>query len=173
MTPTPTPPTRSTSAPDDGPAGVHTLTTIGYEGATVPGFLDALREGGVELLVDVRAVASSRRPGFAKTRLSANVEEAGIGYLHLRALGTPAEGRAAARSGRHAEMRRIFLEHLATEPAQQELAALADIIRGGRRVCILCFEADPAHCHRTLVAQALAQLVPITVDDLRPQVEVD
>ncbi|HYW06517.1 MAG TPA: DUF488 domain-containing protein, partial [Longimicrobium sp.] len=68
-------------------------------------FLDALAEAEIELLVDVRAVASSRRPGFAKTRLAANLAEAGIEYLHLRALGTPAEGRAAARAGKHHEMR--------------------------------------------------------------------
>ena len=150
-----------------------TVATIGYEGTTVPNFLETLRAGTVELLVDVRAVASSRRPGFAKTRLSANVEEAGIGYLHLRDLGTPADGRAAARSGRHAEMRRIFLKHLATEAAQDQLSDLADLVRGTRRVCLLCFEADPAHCHRTLVAQALAELVGIRIVDLRPPVDVD
>lgn len=150
---------------------MHTLTTIGYEGANVAGFLDALRRGGVELLVDVRAVASSRRPGFAKTRLSANVEEAGMSYLHLRALGTPADGRAAARAGRHEEMARIFLAHLETEAAQQELEVLAEIVRGGRRVCLLCFEADPAHCHRSLVARALAEQVPVRVQHLRPDVE--
>ena len=149
------------------------LATIGYEATTVASFLDALRAGGVELLVDVRAVASSRRPGFAKTRLSANVEEVGIGYLHLRDLGTPADGRAAARAGRHAEMRRIFLEHLATDAAQDQLADLADIVRGGRRTCLLCFEADPAHCHRTLVANALAELVPVRIEHLYPQHEVD
>lgn len=152
---------------------IHTLATIGYEGTTVPNFLDALRAGKVQLVVDVRAVASSRRPGFAKTRLSANVEEAGMGYLHLRALGTPAEGRAAARSGKHAEMRRIFLEHLATAAAQEQLADLVEIIRSGKRVCLLCFEANPGHCHRTLVAQAVAKLVPVHVENLRPQLETD
>ena len=151
----------------------YPLATIGYEATTVASFLDTLRAGGIELLVDVRAVASSRRPGFAKTKLSANVEEAGIGYLHLRDLGTPADGRAAARAGRHAEMRRIFLEHLAGDAAQRQLHDLAEIVRGGRRACLLCFEANPAHCHRTLVANALAELVPIRVDHLHPQVEVD
>jgi uncharacterized protein (DUF488 family) len=150
-----------------------TLCTIGYQGTTVPSFLETLHEGQVQLLVDVRAVASSRRPGFAKTRLSANVEEAGIGYLHLRALGTPAAGRAAARSGHHAEMRRIFQEHLATDAAQDQLSDLADIVRGSRRVCLLCFEADPAHCHRTLVAAALSELVPMTIVDLRPRIDAD
>ena len=151
--------------------GAPPLATIGYEGTTMRAFLDALRRAGVELLVDVRAVASSRRPGFSKTRLAANLEEAGIGYLHLRALGTPAEGRAAARAGRHAEMREIFGTHLATEGAQEELHALADLVRAGRRVALLCFEARPEHCHRSLVADALGAIVPIDVAHLAPELE--
>jgi uncharacterized protein (DUF488 family) len=149
-------------------AAAHPLATIGYEGATMQGFLAALAEAGVELLVDVRAVASSRRPGFSKTRLAANLEEAGIAYLHLRALGTPSDGRAAARAGRHDEMREIFREQLETRGAREELEVLAGIVTGGRRVALLCFEADPAHCHRTLVADALGRLVPVRVAHLRP-----
>jgi uncharacterized protein (DUF488 family) len=144
------------------------IATIGYEGATMQSFVEALTQAKVELLVDVRAVASSRRPGFSKTKLAANVGEAGIDYLHLRGLGTPSDGRAAARAGRHAEMHAIFAEHLATPAAQDELETLAELVRTGRRVCLLCFEADPAHCHRTLVAEALSALVPIKVDHLRP-----
>lgn len=139
------------------------LFTIGYEGATVAGFLEALREAGVELLVDVRAVASSRRPGFAKTALAANLGTISVDYLHLRGLGTPADGRAAARAGRHDEMRKIFLEHMKEDVAQEELARLAEIVRGDRAVCLLCFEADPAHCHRRYVVEALAPLVPFEV----------
>lgn len=150
-----------------------TVATIGYEGTTVPAFQEALREGGVDLLVDVRAVASSRRPGFAKTRLAANVEELGIEYLHLRGLGTPAEGRSAARAGRHDEMREIFMEHLATPAAQDELHRLADIVRSGRRVCLLCFEADPAHCHRSMVAAALTELMPIEIRHLAAEPDPD
>jgi uncharacterized protein (DUF488 family) len=145
-----------------------TLATIGYENATVPRFLETLQDAQVELLVDVRAVASSRRPGFAKTKLAANVFTIGIDYLHLRGLGTPAEGRAAARAGRHEEMRAIFHEHLETSEAQDELERLAELVRSGRRVCLLCFEADPAHCHRTLVAAALGEMMPLTVLDLIP-----
>ena len=152
-------------------AAAHPVATVGYEGTTVDAFLRTLRDASVELLVDVRAVASSRRPGFAKTRLAANLAEAGIDYLHLRGLGTPADGRAAARAGRHAEMHRIFGAHLATDEAQGELHALADLVQAGRRVALLCFEADPAHCHRTLVATALADLVPVRVTHLRPDAE--
>ncbi len=144
--------------------------TVGYEGTTVHTFLEALHKAPVELLVDVRAVASSRRPGFAKSALAANLQGAGIDYLHLRDLGTPAPGRAAARAGRHAEMRRIFLAHLETEAAQSALDTLADIVKAGRRVCLLCLEADPTHCHRSLVADALAVQVPIRITHLAPEI---
>jgi uncharacterized protein (DUF488 family) len=148
---------------------MHTLYTIGYEDTTVRQFLAALREADIQLLVDVRAVAASRRPGFAKTRLAANLSEAGIDYLHLRSVGTPADGRAAARAGRHAEMRAIFMEHLATPQAQEGLDDLGQLVRGGRPVCILCLEADPTHCHRTMVAEALAERMPLRIVHLRPR----
>jgi uncharacterized protein (DUF488 family) len=144
------------------------LATIGYEGTTVQRVVEVLRDARVALLVDVRAVASSRRPGFSKTKLAAHLEDAGIGYLHLRSLGTPAEGRAAARAGRHEEMRRIFGGHLSMPEAQQELEQLAEIIGTGRRCCLLCFEADHRHCHRTMVAAAVSSLVPVDIVHLAP-----
>jgi uncharacterized protein (DUF488 family) len=149
------------------------VATIGYEAATVASFVEALRAADVQLLVDVRAVASSRRPGFAKTKLSANLEEAGIEYLHLRGLGTPADGRAAARAGKPDEMKRIFLAHLETPDAHTELEVLAGIVRAGKRVALMCLEADPAHCHRSLVASALAELLPVRIEHLMPGDEAD
>lgn len=143
-----------------------TVYTIGYEGATMPSFLAALTDAGVKLLVDVRAVASSRRPGFSKTALAANLAEKGIDYLHLRRLGTPADGRAAARAGRHAEMRKIFGAHLRTEEAQEQLESLVDLARGERPLVLLCFEADPEHCHRNIVAAALAERAPVRIEHL-------
>ena len=145
----------------------YPVATIGYQAATVPGFLRALKDAGVELLIDVRAVASSRRPGFAKTALAANLETAGIDYLHIRALGTPADGRAAARSGKHAVMHEIFTAHLATHDAQEGLWRLEQIVKSGKRVALMCFEADYRECHRTLVAKALAERVEIDVTNLQ------
>jgi uncharacterized protein (DUF488 family) len=150
---------------------MHSLATIGYQGATPESFLRALAGARVELLVDIRAVASSRRPGFSKTKLAANVAQAGIDYLHLRALGTPADGRAAARAGRHAEMRKIFLAHMSEDEAQDALEDLAQIVRSGRRVCLLCFEADPAHCHRNIVASMLGETMPLEIEHLVPDAE--
>ncbi len=144
------------------------IATIGYEATTVQRFLDALRGVGVDLLVDIRAVASSRRPGVSKTQLAANLREVAIEYLHLRGLGTPADGRAAARAGRYDELRAIYGAHLATPGAQAELETLADLVRSGRRVCLLCFEADPARCHRSMVAAALTSRRPVQVTHLAP-----
>ena len=155
------------------PKKTTTVATVGYEGTTMPAFLRALREGGVQLLVDVRAVASSRRPGFSTPRLAAHLSEAGIDYLPLRSLGPPADGRAAARSGRHEEMHRIFQAHLRTDEARDGMETLVELAQGERRVCLLCFEADPAHCHRTLVAEALGARVPIRVEHLRPQFDAE
>ena len=130
--------------------------TIGYERATPSSLLAALRAAGVRRVVDVRALANSRRPGFAKRALSAALAEAGIGYTHLPALGTPPEGREAVRAGRPEEMKRVFARRLAGTEAQ---AALADLAERALRetVCLLCLEADPRHCHRALVAEALAE----------------
>lgn len=144
-----------------------TLFTIGYEDATPARLVGVLREAGVTTLVDVRALANSRKPGFAKTALSAALAEAGIGYQHVKALGTPAEGRAAVRAGRPAEMRRIFGAHLAGLEAQAALAGLTDRALH-ETVCLLCLEADPAQCHRTLVAEAVAATSGVQVTHLHP-----
>jgi uncharacterized protein (DUF488 family) len=150
---------------------MHTLHTIGYELATIQTLVATLKKARVELVVDVRAVASSRRPGFSKTRLSAGLEEAGIGYLHLRGLGTPAEGRAAARTGRYGDLRRIYGAHIKTLAAKDDLMTLAELVQSGRRVCLLCLEASPEHCHRTMVAEALEAIVPFRVKHLFPAPE--
>src|SRR5436305_2726080 len=114
------------------------LATIGYECETRPAVIDKLKAAGVEVVVDVRAVASSRRAGFSKTLLAASLAEAGIAYVHLRALGTPKPGRQAARAGRIGEMHAIFEAHLAEPQAQIELAAATDIARE-QRAALLCF----------------------------------
>src|SRR6202158_3436306 len=97
------------------------LFTIGYEHATTRAMLDELAQAKGDTVIDVGAVTSSRRPGFSKRQLAAGLDERGIGYLHLRALGTPKEGRLAARAGKRDELFRIYEEHLATPQAREEL----------------------------------------------------
>jgi len=130
------------------------ICTIGYGDATPDAVIGALRHAGIRTLVDVRAIANSRKPGFAKRALAAACEAAGLLYVHERALGTPAAGRAAARAGRPAEMRRIFAAYMTGDEPQAALASVADRARR-EPICLLCLEADPAGCHRTLVAEAI------------------
>ena len=106
-------------------------------------------------LVDVRAVAASRRPGFSKRQLAAGLDAHGMSYVHLQKLGTPKEGRLAARSGQAAEMLRIYERHLETPEAQHELEELTALAKSGRPLCLLCYERDPAHCHRQRLAAEL------------------
>ncbi len=104
------------------------LFTIGYEQTPSSAVLDELQRAEVKLLVDVRAVAASRRPGFSKTQLAAGLDERGIAYLHLRGLGTPKEGREAARSGKTSAMLKIFNQHLKTEQSRNEMDELAYLV---------------------------------------------
>jgi uncharacterized protein (DUF488 family) len=124
------------------------IFTIGYEGATQKELVTALRAAGVERVIDVRAVPLSRKPGFSKNVLAAGLKEAGIDYVHLKALGTPPAGREAARKGRMEEMRRIFAAQLETPEAGMDAARMI-ALAGEKPSALLCFERDPAGCHRT------------------------
>src|SRR5438093_11909085 len=115
------------------------IFTIGYEGATVGEFLDALREAGVERLIDVRALPLSRRPGFSKSPLRAALAEAGIEYVHLKALGTPAEGRAAARAGRFSYLERIYAGQLEFPEAIAQAAQMLGLA-AEKPSSLLCME---------------------------------
>ncbi|HTK14359.1 MAG TPA: DUF488 domain-containing protein [Xanthobacteraceae bacterium] len=148
------------------PAKKQTLFTIGYEKATAPAVLGELKSAGVELLVDVRAVAASRRPGFSKRQLAAGLDETGIGYLHLQKLGTPADGRQAARAGHRDELFRIYEKHLATPLAIEQMSELDDIVRAGRKVCLLCYERDAHICHRLRVAEIICERCDVPIEHL-------
>jgi uncharacterized protein (DUF488 family) len=129
------------------------IFTIGYEGATQAEVIGALRAAGVEQVIDVRAVPASRRPGFSKNILAAGLREVGIDYVHLKALGTPAEGREAARKGRHAEMARIYADQLETPEAGLQTAQMIEMA-AERPSALLCFERDPAACHRSVLRES-------------------
>ncbi|HEX6740222.1 MAG TPA: DUF488 domain-containing protein [Sphingomicrobium sp.] len=131
------------------------IFTIGYEGATVGEFLAALQGAGVKRVIDVRALPLSRRPGFSKSPLRAALGEAGIDYVHLKALGTPSAGRTAARAGRHQEMARIYAGQLELPEAIAQSAEMLGLA-AEKPSALLCMERDPAHCHRTLLLDSVA-----------------
>ena len=136
-------------------ASAPVIFTAGYEGLIQEDLLGCLTCAGVVVLIDVRAVPNSRKPGFSKRVLCASCEARGIRYVHLQSLGTPKAGRQAARAGRADEMEAIFDAHMRTEPAQLALSAARDIAVSAP-ACLLCFERDPHLCHRRVVGEAIA-----------------
>jgi uncharacterized protein (DUF488 family) len=152
-------------------AKARKLFTIGYEQTPAKSVLDELESAGVKLLVDVRAVASSRRPGFSKNQLAAGLDERGISYLHLRGLGTPKSGREAARSGNFAALHKIYAAHLKTVQAKEEMDELSALVKKSGPVCILCYERDHAHCHRQWIAEIIEDRDGVRIENLvAPQI---
>lgn len=130
------------------------VATIGYERATLADFIATLQLSKIDVLVDIRDRAQSRRRGFSKTALSDALKEAGIAYLHLRELGDPKEGREAARSGDFDRFRAIFSGVMATPEAREAIARLEDLA-SKTQICLMCYERDQSTCHRKIVADRL------------------
>jgi uncharacterized protein (DUF488 family) len=131
-----------------------TFFTVGYEHTTLPGLIAALQDAGVTRIIDTRDVANSRRAGFSKKLLAASLDEEGIGYIHLRALGTPKAGREANRAGRMDEFWRIYETSFQRPEAQLALLEAEELARA-QPTALLCFCGDGAKCHRHRIAQAL------------------
>lgn len=144
------------------------LFTIGYEKAKPDAVLRELKRAKVKLLVDTRAVAASRRPGFSKKSLAASLDDVGIGYLHLQKLGTPDEGRQAARSGDLDRLWRIYAKHLKTPAAIEAMDELVSIVKSGESVCLLCYERDKDCCHRSRIAEVVHARTGMAVENLVP-----
>jgi uncharacterized protein (DUF488 family) len=131
------------------------IFTIGYEATTMAEFLASLKKAGVERVIDVRALPLSRRSGFSKSPLKNALAEAGIDYVHLKALGTPAEGRSAARAGRQADLERVYAGQLELPEAIVQAEQMRELA-AERPSALLCFEREPAQCHRSLLLAAVA-----------------
>ena len=144
------------------------LFTIGYEKAKPDAVLGELKRAKVKLLVDTRAVAPSRRPGFSKRQLAAALDQHGIGYLHLQKLGTPSDGREAARSGKLDTLWRIYAKHLKTPEAIEAMNELVSIVKSGQAVCLLCYERDKDCCHRSRIAEVVQARTGIAIENLVP-----
>jgi uncharacterized protein (DUF488 family) len=147
---------------------MHTLFTIGYEKAKPAAVLRELKRAKIELLVDTRAVAASRRPGFSKRQLAAALDETGIAYVHLQKLGTPAQGRAAAKSGDFDTLWRIYDKHIKKAEPQEELAELVGLVKSGKRIALLCYCRDPKACHRSRIVANLKKCTRLKIEDLIP-----
>lgn len=137
-----------------------TIYTIGYEATTMADFLAALTKAAVKRVIDVRALPLSRRPGFSKSSLAASLKEAGIDYVHLKALGTPKRGRDAAKKGDVATLTAVYDDQLALPEAQAAAAQMLDLAQE-KPSALLCYEREPEHCHRTLLLDAVGEGVEV------------
>lgn len=137
------------------------IFTIGYEATTMAEFLAALQEAGVKRVIDVRALPLSRRPGFSKSPLKVALSETGIDYVHLKALGTPSEGRSAARAGRQDDLERIYAGQLELPEAIVQAGQMCELA-AERPSALLCYEREPASCHRSLLLAAVAPDAAVT-----------
>jgi uncharacterized protein (DUF488 family) len=134
---------------------MNTLCTIGYEGATLPDFIATLKLLEVDVLLDVRELPASRRKGFSKNALKDALAGAGISYRHEKLLGSPRAIRHELRETR--DYQRFFKEfdkHLAKQTSL--LKVLAEELSG--HIALLCFERNHLECHRTPVAEKLAEI---------------
>jgi uncharacterized protein (DUF488 family) len=137
------------------------IFTIGYEATTMSEFLAALQQAGVERVIDVRALPLSRRPGFSKSPLKAELEGASIDYVHLKALGTPSDGRSAARAGRQEDLERIYAGQLELPEAIVQAAQMRELAED-KPSALLCYEREPGQCHRSLLLAAAASDAEVT-----------
>lgn len=131
------------------------LLSIGYERYGQPDFIARLKRESVATLIDVRAVANSRKAGYSKKMLAASLNEAGIGYRHMVALGTPKAGREAARSGDIATLNAVLAVSLAEPVAALDMTEIATLSREGT-ICLMCLEEDWTMCHRAMICERLA-----------------
>lgn len=140
-------------------AARHSVMGWGYEGRSVDELVADARQWGVVAVVDVRLNPISRKRGLSKTALSAALNEAGVEYLHLRALGNPKDNRAGfaettTTAGSVARQR--FADEVLSTPGAAQALDLVEALRARGPVLLLCFEASERCCHRSLVLGALA-----------------
>jgi len=125
-------------------------------------FARLVRRAGVERLIDVRELPISRRRGFAKSALSTAMADVGVEYVHIKALGNPKPFRDLYKQGQVAEGRRSYERHL-LNVQRPALEGLVPLLRE-KRSALMCFEHDPAVCHRTVIVQALREQLGVELD---------
>jgi len=148
---------------DSSERGIPLIYTIGYEGRSLDVFSEELRSHGIKRLVDVREIAWSRKPGFSSKRLSEGLVSNGIEYLHLRSLGSPKALREELkRTDDFSDFAEAYKRHL---ESQRESFDILSKSACETPTAIMCFERDPAKCHRSIIASELGEL-GFTVRDL-------
>jgi uncharacterized protein (DUF488 family) len=137
-----------------------TLFTIGYQGSNVKGYIDALEEHNVEVLIDVREVPWSRKKGFSKASLASSLNQRGIEYIHLKSAGNP--GYLRKSSSNIQECLAKYRDYVDENPVGivDLMNELSKYSKEKKNVCITCFERDPEECHRSIITEKLLDHYP-------------
>lgn len=136
------------------PAALMWVGSVGYERhKNHRDFAEHLRINGIERLIDVRELPISRRRGYAKTALSGAMNDVGIEYVHMKALGNPKPLRDMYKSGRVSEGREAYTRFLLAE-RRDALDALVPLLHD-KRSALMCVEHDASTCHRSVILDAL------------------
>ena len=149
------------------------ILTLGHSNRPLEDFLALLKRHGVACLADVRTLPRSRfNPQFNQDRLAAALELAGIEYRHVPALGGLRRARPdSPHRGLEDDALRGFADHMDTPEFEAALAGVLELT-ATRSVAMMCAEAAPEHCHRSLIADALvARVVTVRhiLDDAAPR----
>jgi uncharacterized protein (DUF488 family) len=132
------------------------VMTIGHSTHTLDGFIRLVQAHGATCVVDVRTVPRSRHnPQFNKASLPRSLSKAGLGYVHAPGLGGLRHAnRDSANVGWRNASFRGYADYMQTPEFAQSLDELIRLANQGR-VVLMCAEAVPWRCHRSLIADAL------------------
>jgi uncharacterized protein (DUF488 family) len=132
------------------------IYTIGYEGRSLEDFSNELMSNGIKRLVDVREIAQSRKPGFSSKRMSQDLPDKGIEYLHIKSLGSPKAMRDELKqTGDFGKFADAYGKHLEFQ-AESLDALLRNAIE--KPTALMCYERESTRCHRSIIASRLAGL---------------
>lgn len=151
---------------EERPIGKCEVYTVGYEGLQIDGFLNILLKAGIQQVIDVRFNPVARRYGFHKSTLARLCENLNIQYRHVPEVGIPSESRANLQQA--ADYKQLFQNYKKKVlSAQQDIVkTIADWIASKPSV-LVCMEADPCFCHRSHLADQIADHTKLTINHLR------
>ena len=139
------------------------LSTIGYQGKTISTFLREVADAGADVLVDVRRLPVSRKPGFSKRRLNGALRDLDIDYRHYPDLGMPRE---LLKYRNRRDNSPILAAYDAQIERRSDLIDEVAALARHHHVGLLCFEVDPAQCHRGILANHIGARLGLDVEHL-------
>jgi uncharacterized protein (DUF488 family) len=141
------------------------LFSIGYEGKSIERFVNILLKNGVRLLCDVRRNPISRKFGFSKGMLKHIVENVGMGYAHIPALGIDSGDRSSLETPE--DYKTLFASYREFLPEKEgTLRQVYQLLKDSVRIALMCYEQNLHCCHRTIVKGYLTDRYGLESEDI-------